>query len=497
MSRIPGPHGRGHPSDRPDDGTLARLRTPSPGPVGLPQRPHITMQRRLRRRTPLQRFPEFKQGDTGPAVKKIQVLVNARTGTALKVDGIFGPRTRDAVLAYQRSGRLKSDGIVGIRTLSSLALSNATPTVGLSSEFRDTAQAIPVAMPSSATGPATRRAAPMPPSPGRSQNVHEWSAKDIIIEVLKRTGGHLPGELRAQWDQLVSPASREMIAGSMAIVVLAHMVGIGEVADIAMLGIGILFLGASAFEGGRELGAFMIIVAEASTDEDLDRAAEHLARAVILFGVSVVMARFMRRPRGGTDVKKVSPLSEADLAKPPPIREPLPRGPRTPEAPATPETFSFLKPKIPKGTLEPGAKFGEVSPRVNPLPESPEGFPEIDESAVNTFASTPKPEILPEGTKIYRVVGDGTNPSGSFWSRNLPDTEAGWRSDAAVKGEWNGDGGFVEYTVPKGGIPAWTGEAAPQPAGAPGYILEGGGDQVWIPPDGITPSSPQPTAWSH
>jgi hypothetical protein len=130
------------------------------------------------------------------------------------------------------------------------------------------------------------------------------------------------------------------------------------------------------------------------------------------------------------------------------------------------------------------------------MPDIPEGFPKISQSEVNTFTKIPTPEILPEGTKLYRIVGDGSNASGSFWTRELPATEAEWRSKAAVQGQWNGDGGYVEYTVPAGGIPAWTGKAAPQPAALPGYILKGGGDQVVIPPNTITPSEPMPTPWN-
>ena len=171
------------------------------------------------------------------------------------------------------------------------------------------------------------------------------------------------------------------------------------------------------------------------------------------------------------------------------------------EAPATPtpqkaQPASFLKPRLPKTALEPGATPGPVSPTINAMPKVPDNFPTISQADVNTFVSTPTAEVLPEGTKLYRIVGDTSNPSGAFWTREMPATEAEWRSAAAVKGEWNGDGGYVEYTIPKGGLPAWTGKAAPQPAALPGYVLKGGGDQVVIPVGSATPSSPMPTPWN-
>lgn len=130
------------------------------------------------------------------------------------------------------------------------------------------------------------------------------------------------------------------------------------------------------------------------------------------------------------------------------------------------------------------------------MPEIPKGFPKISQSEVNTFAKTPTPELLAAGTRLYRVVGEGNNASGSFWTRQLPATEAEWRSSAAVQGQWYGDGGYVEYIVPAGGMPAWTGNAASQPAALPGYVLNGGGDQVVFPPNNITPSAIMPTPWN-
>lgn len=49
----------------------------------------------------------YRQGSSGEAVKKIQ------TAVSLKADGIFGPQTRAAVIAFQQSKRLNADGIVG------------------------------------------------------------------------------------------------------------------------------------------------------------------------------------------------------------------------------------------------------------------------------------------------------------------------------------------------------------------------------------------------
>jgi peptidoglycan hydrolase-like protein with peptidoglycan-binding domain len=52
------------------------------------------------------------QGDNGPAVAELQRRLNA-AGHSCTVDGEFGPRTYDAVCAFQASHQLEVDGVVG------------------------------------------------------------------------------------------------------------------------------------------------------------------------------------------------------------------------------------------------------------------------------------------------------------------------------------------------------------------------------------------------
>ena len=54
------------------------------------------------------------QGSSGSAVEKLQKLVGA------KVDGIFGPKTKKKVVAFQKKKGLKQDGIVGAATAKAL-----------------------------------------------------------------------------------------------------------------------------------------------------------------------------------------------------------------------------------------------------------------------------------------------------------------------------------------------------------------------------------------
>lgn len=125
------------------------------------------------------------------------------------------------------------------------------------------------------------------------------------------------------------------------------------------------------------------------------------------------------------------------------------------------------------------------------------GWPKIASDEAATFKMPPEPVELPEGTKLYRVIDSESNPNGSYWTTTDPGTisEAQWRSGAAVKGEWNGDGAFVEHEVPKGGLKVWSGEAAPQISSDGVNMLSGGGNQIWVSPGSTKASAPISTGW--
>ncbi len=60
-------------------------------------------------------------GDRGPEVRQLQEALNER-GADLLVDGIFGPGTHAAVMAFQGQAGLTVDGIAGRNTLAALGL---------------------------------------------------------------------------------------------------------------------------------------------------------------------------------------------------------------------------------------------------------------------------------------------------------------------------------------------------------------------------------------
>ncbi|MEL1135225.1 peptidoglycan-binding protein [Desulfitobacterium sp. THU1] len=76
---------------------------------------------------PTQPCPTLRQGSTGPDVVRLQQLLTSHGFSPGAIDGIFGPKTEAAVIAFQRSRGLLVDGIVGVQTWSALGVNCMTP----------------------------------------------------------------------------------------------------------------------------------------------------------------------------------------------------------------------------------------------------------------------------------------------------------------------------------------------------------------------------------
>ncbi|MGI6702378.1 MAG: spore cortex-lytic enzyme [Christensenellales bacterium] len=67
----------------------------------------------------------LKQGSTGSQVRTIQSRLKAWGYYTGQVDGIFGPKTRAAVVYFQKKNGLQVDGIIGRQTAAALGISLA------------------------------------------------------------------------------------------------------------------------------------------------------------------------------------------------------------------------------------------------------------------------------------------------------------------------------------------------------------------------------------
>jgi hypothetical protein len=202
----------------------------------------------------------------------------------LKIDGIFGPKTRAAAVAFQKKAELKPDGIVGRKTWFSLVLMehkepSATPKpVSAPSPTSDTGIAT--------SGPApTPEAAPTTPAPPKKRGVDEWSMAERFEYVVTHTLGHLKPEFRSQFAALLTPTNIGIMVGSLVIWAAGHFFGVSEIADAFLLGFGLFFLGKAAIDAARLLKNVIELTCSASTEPELEDAAKDLAAAIGIIGV--------------------------------------------------------------------------------------------------------------------------------------------------------------------------------------------------------------------
>lgn len=138
------------------------------------------------------------------------------------------------------------------------------------------------------------------------------------------------------------------------------------------------------------------------------------------------------------------------------------------------------------GTIKTSAPPGG---RLPPITLSSPGFPDLPAAQTPNFQSV-QPVDVPPNTTLYRVIDDNSNPSGSYWTPSLPADEDTWRSDCAVKPEWNDDGKVAVAVVPPEGLKAWMGPASSQGS------LDGGGSQLYVPPNTVAPGAIYASPWS-
>lgn len=161
-------------------------------------------------------------------------------------------------------------------------------------------------------------------------------------------------------------------------------------------------------------------------------------------------------------------------------------GVAVPAAPPPISSSSTTAELLGDGTIK---TSGPPGGRLPPITLQQKGWPDLPAKESPNFQSA-QPVDLPPGTTLYRVIDDSSNPAGSYWAPSLPADEDSWRSECAVKPEWNSDGKMVVHTVPPEGLKAWMGPASSQGS------LTGGGTQLYVPPNTVSPAGPFASPWS-
>lgn len=161
--------------------------------------------------------------------------------------------------------------------------------------------------------------------------------------------------------------------------------------------------------------------------------------------------------------------------------------------------------------LPQGAKEGLMPKHAAGLEEFPEeftallqdGFPDVVSRKDFRNFSHIEPKVLPPGTKIYRIVDEGSSEakgeSGCYWAQELPKGKTAWRGDYAVKDSWNDNGYYVEHTVGDEGLKVWQGKTAGQEYEVHNekeFYLEGGETQLYVGYNEIPNLKPKLTNWA-
>ena len=127
-----------------------------------------------------------------------------------------------------------------------------------------------------------------------------WQFEKRLEETFTRTLPKLGSEARSQLAAIVTPESLAIIGGVLVAWVASHAFGVGEIIDVVILTVGVFAIGMAIFSGLDCLYDSVAGTYKATTMNDLDKAADNLAKAISILGIQAVLAVFLRGvPRTG------------------------------------------------------------------------------------------------------------------------------------------------------------------------------------------------------
>lgn len=118
--------------------------------------------------------------------------------------------------------------------------------------------------------------------------------------ILERAAKLLPAEVGEQLLAATTPEALSFMVAAIAVWGIAHIFGVGEIADVVLLVVGYAALGGVASEAAEHIGSVIKITKNASVDSDINDAAKHLAAAITLVGVQSVLVILLRKSPGET-----------------------------------------------------------------------------------------------------------------------------------------------------------------------------------------------------
>jgi hypothetical protein len=153
-------------------------------------------------------------------------------------------------------------------------------------------------------------------------DVAAMSLEARLGEAVSRSARYLPAEVAAEVAALFTPTNLAIMAVTLAVWAGSHLAGVGFIADIILLCLGVAVLGWTAVQLAGVLYDFAVALTDAKSEEDLDAAAQLFARAVLLAGVGTVSAVLLRGAAGNVRAAAAARRAPAPAPAPAPVPTP-------------------------------------------------------------------------------------------------------------------------------------------------------------------------------
>jgi hypothetical protein len=187
-------------------------------------------------------------------------------------------------------------------------------------------------------------------------NVATMTVTDRLAEVLERSKKNFGPEARQAIDSLLSPTNLAIMSATLLAWAGSHLFGVGEIVDVLLLVVGAFSIGWSIGDVATDLYDFAKLTLNATSETDLERAAQAFSHAVTLAGITVIMAVLLRR-----SVKEIQVARGANV-----VDAMRPRSPGLPKVGPDPEAGRLWSrpgiasdPSLPAGEGS-TSPFGEV-----------------------------------------------------------------------------------------------------------------------------------------
>jgi hypothetical protein len=116
-----------------------------------------------------------------------------------------------------------------------------------------------------------------------------------LAEILKRSKKNFGPEVGQQIDALLSPTNLGIMAGTLVVWAGSHFFGVGEILDVVLLAVGAFAIGWSIGDVAKDLYNFADMAVNGKTEAHLENGAQAFSHAIVLGGITVIMAILLRR----------------------------------------------------------------------------------------------------------------------------------------------------------------------------------------------------------